>query len=301
MGRRAWVAGVTGIVSVVLLARPAGAQTEAISSDTCPQVFGHAPVGNLVKKTVPAPHSTVTPGRAVMVDLHWPNEVLAGERLHKVMECASVNHATPRPLAERQLVTAEGTMHLSPVVPSGVPAGSTLRSQSFLVTKGPWGPVRRWSETTCYRVGAAAGTYQAMSRRARSPVPPSPTLYPTPYPTPSTRTPDTLPLAPPLPPLPPVGSPPANVVPPPQATVPPHPAIPPRQAGARPASSQAATAAPARRLARTGGKTLSLLLLVLLGGVALGTGRLLQLATARGRAATVPIPRHLRESRQVHY
>src|SRR5712691_5068667 len=129
MGGRAWMAGVLGIVIVVLYAGPAGAQTEAIFSEACPQVFGHTPAGNLDKKTDPAPRSTVTPGRVVTVELHWPNQVLAGERLHKVMECASVNGAaTPRPLAERQLVTAEGTTHLSAVVPSGLAPGSKLCS-----------------------------------------------------------------------------------------------------------------------------------------------------------------------------
>jgi hypothetical protein len=288
MGRRAWMAGVLGVATVVLFAGPAEAQTEAIFPETCPQVFGHAPAGNLDKRTDPAPQSTVTPGRPVGVDLRWPNQVLAGERLHKVMECASVNGAAmPRPLAERQLVSAEGAMHLSAVVPSGLPAGSKLCSQSVLITKGPWGPIRRWSETTCYRVGAAAGTFRPMSRAPSSPAPPSPT--------PSTRTPDTLPLAPPLPPLPPRSATSPDTIPSPQLTAPPLPPLPPRQAAAAP-TSQAGTTPPSRQLARTGGKTIVLFVLVFFGAVALGIGRMLQLATARGRAATVPIPRHLRES-----
>jgi len=280
MGRRAWMAGVLGTVTVVLFAGPAGAQTEAIFSETCPQVFGHAPAGNLEKRTDPAPQSTVAPGRKVLVDLHWPNEVLAGERLHKVMECAIVNGAaTPRPLAERQLVTAEGTAHLAAVVPSGLPAGSKLCTQSFLVTKGPWGPIRRWSETTCYRVGAAASTFRAMSRAPSSPAPPAST--------PATRTANTLPLAPPLPT--------PGTIPSANLTAPPLPPLPPRQAAPAP-TSQAATAPPSRQLAHTGGKTIVLFVLVFFGAVILGTGRLLQLATARGRAATVPIPRHLRQN-----
>src|SRR5207253_3935017 len=78
MGGRAWMAGVLGLVTVVLYAGPAGAQTEAIFSEACPQVFGHTPAGNLDRKTDPAPRSTVMPGTVVVVELRWPNQVLAG-------------------------------------------------------------------------------------------------------------------------------------------------------------------------------------------------------------------------------
>jgi hypothetical protein len=123
------------------------------------------------------------------VTLKWPNSAVAGNRAHRIMECVSIDKAAPRLWADRQFNSADGTVTLSGVVPSGLAPGSTLCSQSFLKTQGSFGPVTRWSEKTCYPVGNA-GSFHALSR---SPSPPSKSGAPPPAPdnrsTPTTRPP----------------------------------------------------------------------------------------------------------------
>jgi hypothetical protein len=171
MRRQVCVAVPIGIATIALLAGPAAA-AETTFSETCPEVFGKGSVGDLEKDTDPAPDSMVAPGQAVNVTLRWPNKVVAGEREHRVMECASTNGEAPWLWAERRLVTAEGTTTLSMTVPSGLAAGSKVCGQSILVTKGSFGPIERWSDTTCYRVAEVEKkVMEPLSRRSPAPPP----------------------------------------------------------------------------------------------------------------------------------
>lgn len=165
--RSAAIGAVTGIALAVGLvvpgfATPAGA-AETTFTDTCDEVYGRQAIGDLEKTTDPVAGSEVSSGQTVSVTLQWPNRMVAGTRAHRVLECLSVDGGAPRQWAERQFSTDQGTVMLSAVVPSGLSEKNTVCSQSFLKTQGPFGPVTRWSEKTCFPVGQA-GSIHALSR-----------------------------------------------------------------------------------------------------------------------------------------
>ena len=164
-GRRRWSAAI-GIALAVGLASPAVAK-ETTFDDTCADVYGERPIGDLEKSTDPVAGSSVVGGHRVTVTVTWPTFAIAGERNHRVMECISVDGGEPQLWAERTFTTAEDTVTLAAVVPAG--SRQTVCSQSFLKTEGSFGPVTRWSEKTCFPVGES-GTFTAL---ARSPSPPS--------------------------------------------------------------------------------------------------------------------------------
>jgi hypothetical protein len=164
MSRRGWSAVAIGIAVAIGLAAPAGA-AETTFDDTCADVYGHRPVGDLDKTTDPAAGNTVMSGQSVEVTLTWPTFAVAGERRHRIMECLSIDGGTPRLWAEKQFTSSSGTVTLSTVVPDNVAAKSTVCGQSFLKTRGSFGPVSRWSEKTCFPAAAAKdGKFQALSR-----------------------------------------------------------------------------------------------------------------------------------------
>jgi hypothetical protein len=174
MSSRGWRSAAIGMALAVGFMVPAGLATpagaaETTFDDTCADVYGHRPVGDLDKTTDPVAGSSVPPGQTVSVTLQWPNGMVAGNRVHRVLECLSVNGGEPQLWAERSFTTDQGMVTLSAEVPSGLREKSTVCSQSFLKTRGAFGPVTRWSEKTCFPVGAA-GTFRAL---ARSPSPPS--------------------------------------------------------------------------------------------------------------------------------
>ena len=166
MSRRGWWSAAMGIALAVGLAAPAGA-AETTFDDTCADVYGHRPVGDLEKATDPAAGNAVMSGQKVGVTLSWPTFSVSGERTHRVLECLSIDGGAPRLWAERQFTSASGTVTLSTVVPEGLSAKSTVCGQSFLKTKGTFGPVTRWSDKTCFPA-AKSGSFQAF---ARSPSP----------------------------------------------------------------------------------------------------------------------------------
>ena len=174
MSRRGWWAAAIGIALTIGCAAPAGA-AETTFDDTCADVYGHRPVGDLDKTTDPTAGNAVVSGQRVSVTLTWPTFSVAGERTHRVIECLSVDGGAPRLWAERQFRTAEGTISLSTVVPQGLSANSTVCGQSFLKTKGSFGPVSRWSEKTCFPAGKE-GKFSALARS------PSPKQAPSPQP-----------------------------------------------------------------------------------------------------------------------
>ena len=169
MGSRRWwsaalgIALAVGLVVPVAVASPSAAATETTFDDTCADVYGRRPVGNLEKSTDPVAGSSVPAGQTVAVALEWPNSMVAGNRTHRVLECLSVDGGEPRQWAERLFTTDQGMVTLSVVVPSDVEAGSTVCGQSFLKTEGAFGPVTRWSEKTCFPVGTG-GTFRALAR-----------------------------------------------------------------------------------------------------------------------------------------
>ena len=162
MSRRGWLAAAIGIAMAVGLAAPAGA-AETTFDDTCADVYGHRPVGDLEKTTDPTAGNAVMSGQRVAVTLTWPTFAVAGERSHRVIECLSVDGGTPRLWAERQFRSADGTVTLSTVVPEGMSAKSTVCGQSFLKTRGSFGPVTRWSEKTCFPA-AKESKFSALAR-----------------------------------------------------------------------------------------------------------------------------------------
>ena len=166
MSRRGWLSAAIGIALTVGLAAPAGA-AETTFDDSCADVYGHRPVGDLEKSTDPAAGNAVMSGQRVGVSLSWPTFSVSGERAHRVLECLSIDGGAPRLWAERQFTSASGTVTLSTVVPEGLSAKSTVCGQSFLKTRGSFGPVTRWSEKTCFPA-AQSGSFQAF---ARSPSP----------------------------------------------------------------------------------------------------------------------------------
>jgi hypothetical protein len=166
MSRRAWCAAAIGIVLTVGFAAPAGAG-ETTFDDTCADVYGHRAAGNLEKTTDPAAGNAVMSGQTVEVTLSWPTFAVAGERANRVIECLSIDGGTPRLWAERRFTSGGGTITLSTVVPDGLSAKSTVCGQSFLKTRGSFGPVSRWSDKTCFP--AAKGS--AIQAFARSPSP----------------------------------------------------------------------------------------------------------------------------------
>ena len=180
MSRRGWWSAAIGVGLAVGLAAPAGA-TETTFDDTCADVYGHRPVGNLDKTTDPAAGNAVVSRQTVDVTLTWPTFAVAGERTHRVLECLSVDGGTPRLWAERQFTSASGTVSLSTVVPEGLSPKSTICGQSFLKTSGPFGPVTRWSDKTCFPVGKG-GAFQAFARSPspRESSPPEPVSRSTP-------------------------------------------------------------------------------------------------------------------------
>jgi hypothetical protein len=162
MRRRGWSAAAIVIAVTVALAVPAGA-AETTFDDTCADVYGHRPVGDLEKTTDPLAGSTVGSGQAVEVSLSWPTFGVPGERPNRVIECLSVDGGAPRLWAERQFTSADGSVSLSTVVPDGLGPKSTICGQSFLKTKGPFGPVSRWSDKACFPA-AKSGSFKALSR-----------------------------------------------------------------------------------------------------------------------------------------
>ena len=147
MSRRGWAAAI-GIAMTIGFAAPAVA-AETTFDDTCADVYGHRPLGDLEKTTDPVAGSDVGSGQAVDVSLSWPTFAAPGERPNRVIECLSIDGGTPRLWAERRFSSAGGTITLSAVVPDLGPK-STICGQSFLKTKGSFGPVSRWSEKTCF-------------------------------------------------------------------------------------------------------------------------------------------------------
>jgi hypothetical protein len=140
------------------VAAPAWA-AETTFDDTCADVYGHKPNGDLEKTTDPVAGSSVGSGQAVQVSLSWPTFGVAGQRINRVIECLSVDGGAPRLWAERQFTSADGTVSLSTVVPNGLGEKSTICGQSFLKTKGSFGPVSRWSEKTCFPAAKAAAIH----------------------------------------------------------------------------------------------------------------------------------------------
>jgi len=176
-----WSAGIV-VAVVVGLGVPAGA-AETTFTDTCADVYGHSAIGDLDKTTDPPPGSGVSSGQEVAVTLHWPTSSVAGERVHRVMECLSIDGGAPELWADRQFSTATGTISYSVVVPAGLAPRTTVCGQSFLKTQGSFGPVTRWSSKSCYPVGSV-GSFHALSR---SPSPPSASPTPENRSTPTTR------------------------------------------------------------------------------------------------------------------
>ena len=164
MSRRGWSAAAIGIALAVGLAAPAGA-AETTFDDTCADVYGHRPIGDLEKTTDPTAGNAVMSGQRVEVTLTWPTSSIAGDRTHRIIECLSVDGGTPRLWAERQFRSADGTVTLSTVVPEGLSAKSAVCGQSYLKTRGSFGPVSRWSEKTCF----PAAKESKFSAFARSP------------------------------------------------------------------------------------------------------------------------------------
>jgi hypothetical protein len=303
MSRRGWWSAVIVIGLAVGVAAPAGAAGTSFT-ETCADVYGHQAIGDLDKTTDPVPGSTVTSGQALAVTLQWPTFAVAGERVHRVMDCLSIDGGAPQLWAERQFSTASGTVSLSEVVPDGLAPRTTVCGQSFLKTQGSFGPVTRWSEKTCYPVGSV-GSFHALSRSPSPPSPPSASASPTPEnrSTPTTRGPIWSP-----PKSPPSGSgdyqapwppwektPKVSASPPPvltpTTTVPPSSAPTPRKASGTQAAAPApatrkASGAPTGTLPRTGAG-----IVVLLGvaAVALFSGRTLRKASDH-IADNLPVP-----------
>jgi hypothetical protein len=294
------------VVAVAVgVAAPAGA-AETSFTETCADVYGHNAIGDLDKTTDPVPGSTVTSGQELAVTLHWPTFAVAGDRVHRVMECLSIDGGAPRLWADRQFSTAGGTVSLSEVVPTGLAPRTTVCGQSFLKTQGSFGPVTRWSEKTCYPVGSV-GSFHALSRSPSPPSPPAASPSPESRTTPTTRGPiwSTPPKSPPS--SPPSGSgdyqapwPPWEKAPkvsasPPPVSTPPTTKVPlssapaPRKASGTQAAAPAtrrSTGAPAGTLPRTGAGVV-----VLLGvaAVALFSGRTLRKASDH-IADNLPVP-----------
>ena len=166
MSRRGWSAAAIGIVLTVGFAAPAEA-AETTFDDTCADVYGHRAVGDLEKTTDPAAGNSVMSGQTVGVTLSWPTFAVAGERAHRVIECLSIDGGTPRLWAERRFTSSDGTVTLSTVVPEGLSSKSTVCGQSFLKTRGSFGPVSRWSEKTCFPA-AKESSFQAFARSPSS-------------------------------------------------------------------------------------------------------------------------------------
>jgi hypothetical protein len=163
MSRRGWSAATIVIAMTLGLAAPTWAATETTFDDTCADVYGHQPMGDLEKTTDPVAGSTVGSRQTVQVSLSWPTFGVAGQRPNRVIECLSIDGGAPRLWAERQFTSADGTVSLSTVVPDGLREKSTICGQSFLKTKGSFGPVSRWSEKTCFPA-AKTSSFQALSR-----------------------------------------------------------------------------------------------------------------------------------------
>ena len=178
MSRRGWSAAAIVMAMTVGLAAPVGA-AETTFDDTCADVYGHRPVGDLQKATDPVAGSTVGSGQAVQVSLSWPTFGIAGERPNRVIECLSIDGGAPRLWAERQFTSGGGTVALSTVVPDGLGPKSTICGQSFLKTKGAFGPVSRWSEKTCFPA-AKDGSFKALSRGPSKEASPEPESRSTP-------------------------------------------------------------------------------------------------------------------------
>src|SRR5947207_6663599 len=193
MSSRGWRSAVIGVAlaagvalplaGLVGLASPAGA-AETTFDDTCADVYGHPPAGDLDKTTDPVAGSAVASGQDVNVTVKWPTFAVAGPRSHRLMECLSVDGHAAQLAADRQFTTADDTVTLTETIPAGLASGSTVCGQSFLKAQGSFGPVTRWSEKTCYPVGNAA-SFHALSR---VPSPPSGSSAPPPSKSPDSRT-----------------------------------------------------------------------------------------------------------------
>jgi hypothetical protein len=281
-----------GLVAPAMLVAPAGA-AETTFSDTCEEVYGRKAIGDLEKSTDPVAGTAVGSGDTVSMTLQWPNTMVAGNRAHRVLECLSVDGSAPSQWAERKFTTDQGTVSFQAVVPSGLSTKSTVCSQSFLKTQGPFGPVTRWSEKTCFPVGPP-GSFHALSRipsppgrsqpspesrentpTTRGPLfssPPSPPSESKPYTPPSSSGDDYQPPWPPWEKAPRVAaSPPVTTPTTSKATT-----TPPRKAQgselAAPAG-QTSTRAPSQTLPRTGA---GVVVLMAVAAVALFSGRTLR-------------------------
>jgi hypothetical protein len=151
-----------GLLLPAALPSPAGA-AQTVFDDTCADVYGRRPVGDMDKMTDPVAGSSLASGQTVSIGLQWPNAMVAGTRAHRVMECMSVDGNEPQLWAERSFTSDQGVVELAAKVPSNLPAKTVVCSQSFLKTQGSFGPVKRWSEKTCFPIGTA-GTFTAMAR-----------------------------------------------------------------------------------------------------------------------------------------
>ena len=183
------VAGMTAVVSSLVVSSPSGATPSHPGGvpDTCPEVLAGRPTGGVQKLTSPPPESTVSRGAVIAVTLRWDPAAFATPRLHKVLDCATVDGEAADGLSLQERDPANGgEFTLQVVVPEGLDDGTRLCDRGFVSGPGPNGAfVRQKSNDVCFTVrGDTAAQRPAPAAAPQlSTGSPAPATTPTPPPT----------------------------------------------------------------------------------------------------------------------
>ena len=155
-------AAVMGMAAVfVAIGSPASAGTSHPGgpADTCDEVLAGRPTGGLNKRTEPADGSLVTPGQEITVTLTWNAHHFSGDRVHKVIDCVTVDdHMTNGLSRQHRDAANNGTFEFSYSVPNDVPVGARLCDRALVSGPTADGFGREKSNDVCFDVGARPDT-----------------------------------------------------------------------------------------------------------------------------------------------
>jgi hypothetical protein len=122
--------------------------------ETCPEVLAGAPTGGLEKATNPPAGSDVGRGAVIDVTLRWNTALFAGPRLHKALDCVTIDGHGADDLSVQQRDAAnDGEFTTRIAVPGGLADGVRFCDRGFV--SGPAGSgdfVREKSNDVCFTV-----------------------------------------------------------------------------------------------------------------------------------------------------
>jgi hypothetical protein len=126
--------------------------------DTCDEVLSGSPGGELAKETDPPDGSRVQPGDEITVRLRWPSGFFADRRLHKVLDCVTVDGRLLADASIQERDTAnDGEFTHTYRIPGDAAPGTRVCDRGFVSGDGSGGFERQKSNDVCFEVVAPAG------------------------------------------------------------------------------------------------------------------------------------------------